>query len=298
MRDEPSKGSQLPLLALFILSLFGVLSATLATCYMLPILQGDRALYISANYSFHHKTFANDWGTIGTDYGLAVAMFLPALHLLRSSPQSSRDLSLPAACLLLLYSLSVITGGACHHSFTTLESMNTATFRALWTVCVGSVTAAGAFLGICGSALAKVSSESPNRLFRVLIVPRWWWYLYGGALTALVAAGRFSMERPAADIFLAGITQTPPTVYTVVAMASNSWGAGTLKARLQLAVGSFLNAPLLPLYGILVRRGLPLGVVNTILHCNLLLAWGLQAMGYISFSDDVLARKIKAGKKA
>ena len=223
-------------------------------------------------------------------------MFLPALHLLRRSPPSSKALSTPAAKLLLLYSLSVLTGGAAHNSFTTLESMNTNTFRVLWTVCVGSVTAAGAFIGICGSSLAKISSSSPSKLFKVVAVPRWWWYLYGSTLTALVAAGCFSMERPAADIFLAGITQTPPTVYLVIAMASNSWGPSTLKARLYLAVGSFLNAPLLPLYGVLVRHGLPLGTVNTILHCNLLFAWGMQAKGYCLFSDGVLARG--AGKKA
>ena len=100
------------------------------------------------------------------------------------------------------------------------------------------------------------------------------------------------MERPAADIFLAGITQTPPTVYTIVAMASANWGPHSKWPSIYLAIGSFLNAPLLPLYGILVRYGLPLGVVNTILHTNLLVAWGMQAKGYVGFAEGVLVRSL------
>jgi len=54
------------------------------------------------------------------------------------------------------------------------------------------------------------------------------WIIYGGILFAHVAAGGFSMYRPAADIFLAGCTQFVPTgkhvfvvnfVYTFIALS-------------------------------------------------------------------------------
>jgi len=49
-------------------------------------------------------------------------------------------------------------------------------------------------------------------------------------------------------------------------------------SKIGFSVGFFLNAPLLPMYPILVQySGFSLGTVNTILHTNLLCAWSLQA---------------------
>lgn len=167
--------------------------------------------------------------------------------------------------------------------------MNTPTFRIMWSVCVGSVTAAGGYIGSIGSALAHMSNRSPRQRFKVVQVPRWWWVSYAIILTLMVFCGFFSMERPAADIFLAGITQTPPTVYLFLCLMSNDWGVGmeVFTAQIVLGVGAFLNAPLLPLYGILVRMGLSLGTVNTILHFWLAAAWGSQAYGCLVFSRHI-----------
>ena len=45
-------------------------------------------------------------------------------------------------------------------------------------------------------------------------------------------------------------------------------------------VGFVLNAPLLPCYPLLIQyTQWPLGVVNSLLHLNLMFAWGMQSMG-------------------
>ena len=50
-----------------------------------------------------------------------------------------------------------------------------------------------------------------------------------------------------------------------------------------LWVAFFLNAPLLPLYPVLVKQGYELGIVNAILHSVLTLAWGLQFLSLNKF---------------
>jgi hypothetical protein len=128
------------------------------------------------------------------------------------------------------------------------------------------------------------------------------------------------MKRPAADIFIAGITQTGPSTYVFMVLLSNKWqleaesftdlkdssnarggenkessssslvkstAASTLEKKqksittgqLMVMVGVFFNAPLLPLYPILVSNDLKLGTVNVILHSFLAVAWGLQVLG-------------------
>ena len=140
----------------FILALLGVLAVTLIITYGLPKLLAPE-IYIHAGFDFVTKTFANDWGTVGPDYGLAVLMSSPAVFMLLKVKRSRfRDRS---AGLLLFYALSVIVGGISHQSFDSLSSLNTPTFRIMWSVCVGSVTAAGGYIGSIGSALAHMSNR-------------------------------------------------------------------------------------------------------------------------------------------
>ena len=189
--------------------------------------------------------------------------------------------------MLFCYGISVLVGGVSHQYFTSLEMLNSRPFQLAWSVCVGTVTLAGGFIGSVGSQIARRSQASKVRSFHVIAVPEWFWIAWGVTLTAIVFGGGLSMKRPAADIFIAGVTQTPPTVYMSVAVISNLKGWEKVSvARVTLLVGAFLNAPLLPLYPLLVYQKLDLGVVNAILHCWLAIAWGFQAFSLRSFAQQ------------
>jgi len=55
-------------------------------------------------------------------------------------------------------------------------------------------------------------------------------------------------------------------------------------SRYMFYIGFFLNAPLLPSYPCFVQyTSLSLGVVNALLHMNLTLAWGMQALSLRQF---------------
>ena len=64
---------------------------------------------------------------------------------------------------------------------------------------------------------------------------------------------------------------------------SNKWCPSIKHAERVLRIAFFLNAPLLPLYPVLVKQGLSLGVVNAILHLWLCVAWGLQFVSLNGF---------------
>jgi hypothetical protein len=108
--------------------------------------------------------------------------------------------------------------------------------------------------------------------------------------------GGFSFQRPACDIFVVGITQFPSTFYMMLVLLygfdSHTQNVATLKSDHPVVVitlsnrmkyiaccGFILNAPLLPLYPILVQyTNWSLGCINTLLHTWLLMAWTCQGM--------------------
>lgn len=95
--------------------------------------------------------------------------------------------------------------------------------------------------------------------------------------------GYISFKRPACDIFIAGITQFPPTFYCMGALGLRNWPKRgdvaavkgespidlvRLSYRLMYYVGFIGNAPLLPMYPLLVQyTDMSLGGINTLLHC-------------------------------
>lgn len=103
--------------------------------------------------------------------------------------------------------------------------------------------------------------------------------MWGFVLTSLVAGGVFSFIRPAADIFLAGCSQTVPTFYLI--LTTLTFRNAIPQRVLGLVVFGLLgNAPLIFVYPWFVQQsGLPLGTVNFLLHCNLAMSWGLQGWG-------------------
>lgn len=192
--------------------------------------------------------------------------------------------------LLACYALSVLAGGLAHQFYTTIELRNTASFRLLWTFCVGTVTAASGFMGAIGTELVRQERDilfgfHHNRsaakfAFQLPLVPEWFWISFGACSTIVVMAGGLSFQRPACDIFIAGITQFPSTFYMMAVLA---WGLSTHPvpkwSRCVGFLGFILNAPLLPLYPLLVQyTHLSLAAVNTLLHTWLLVAWGMQGL--------------------
>ena len=274
---------------------------------------GAATPYEHAGWQYSEKRFDNELGTWATDYFLALVMLTGVVALDRekapraaatSLPRGNRVLALRAMALIGLYAISVFSGAVAHQNFTSTEMLNSRAFRALWSVCVGSVACANCSIGAIGSALAALAADaggahadggaSPSGggallIARPLRVPAAVWHGYGLALCAIVLLGGFSMKRPAADIFLVGVTQAVPTMYVVLvlARADAMWPRALTRAphfardRWLLGGSLLLNAPLIGLYPLLLSLEWSLEKVNVTCHCWLLVAWGLQCVALL-----------------
>ena len=253
-------------------------------------------------YSVDTHHFDNTFWTYGTDYFLAFCMgclikSISTKHVL-SATHAWRSRG-----LLACYLLSVTAGGIAHQFYTSIEQRNTWHFRCLWTICVGTVTAASGFMGSIGSELVRHdaakeaqtggdywqvkrrggSSSSITSYWSSLRVPElaeWFWVAFGCCTTAVCLAGGLSFQRPACDIFVAGITQFPSTFYMMMILACGlPLHPIRASTRIMGILGFILNAPLLPMYPLLVQyTNWSLASVNTLLHTWLLVAWGLQGL--------------------
>jgi len=276
--------------------------------------QAGRDTFLPAQYKYDssNTVFDNSILTWGTDYGITCVMIYGVLRLLSAKPWNSAyqnevswGLRLRAAALLLSYAISVFAGGIAHQNYSTIDSLNSLSFRILWTICVGSVTAAGGYMGMCGSEICRRFHTYSDKDFRIPVIPDHYWVFYGLYMTFVCACGGISCKRPACDIFIAGVSQIIPTAYCEVVLMSKKWhDAGLIERKTTMNynttdgimkhsryiyyIGFILNAPLLPLYPVLVQyTSLPLGVVNMLLHCNLTLSWGLQAIGLFQICQAI-----------
>jgi hypothetical protein len=289
---------------------------TAIVCWQLPPLIANLFnlddVYIPANWEYDkaETKFDHSAYTYITDYFLSLltgGISICALRSCGASPLRSRVVG-----LMLCYCLSTLMGGLCHQ----FSSPYNSDFPVLWTIVVGTVTTGGGIIGSIGSALNEIAKSQPSfaSRFKFVTVPEWVWILHAIGLTVFVATGGISFKRPAADIFIAGITQVPSSAYVVIVLLSNKWQAGVdsvvpeestessaterntqstlekrqrkiIKGQLMVTVGFVFNAPLLPLYPILVTNGLTLGHTNTILHSFLAVAWGLQGFGLRHFAE-------------
>ena len=302
--------------------------------------------FISASYNYDDELsfFDNTILTWGTDYAICIIMLFAVYQCFNATSNNnnginnnndddnnndtskgiqlnrskSKALRIKASLLFFSYAISVFAGGSAHYIFTEgTDQRNTTLFRIWWTICVGSVTAAGGFMGACGSEiylLLNHSQASDRVRFRMGYIHDFLWVIYGGFLTYVCIMGEISYQRPACDIFVAGTSQFIPTAYCVLTVLSVRWKdakevlEGQLPLQLQLMtpaeeedgdaaiagadavkeiqrgyryifyIGFFLNAPLLPTYPAFVQyTSLSLGMVNAIMHMNLTIAWGMQA---------------------
>lgn len=290
--------------------------------------------YIPAGFEYDSTNtfFDNSIWTYGTDYVIAIFMAYGTWRCIScEGGYLNENLRKIAAGLLACYTISVIFGGLAHEYYLTLESLNTISFRVMWTICVGTVALAGGFIGAVGTELGmKFESCNMQTHFKVPILPHYFWVCWSVVLTVICAKGGLSYKRPACDIFIAGTTQTTPTAYSILVVFSRYWANPrcnnsirkepsvktfnnrvidvnkkinrasivskglsdrihvmirrqnhfmhevTLSDRIIFYVSLLLNAPLLPVYPILLDYKLNLSTINTLLHSNLFVAWGLQ----------------------
>ena len=281
-------------------------------------------------YHTSYSQFDNTIWTYGTDYFLALCM-MTLIHMIpyhhnnhhhsnhnhKSSTTTSsfNTTAYYTRGLLGSYMISVLAGGMAHQTFTTIALQNTMYFRIVWTICVGAVAMASAFMGAAATSLIQYCTTSTTR--KPPSIPYYltptvsFWFIYAFCITTMVILGGFSFQRPACDIFVVGITQFPSTFYMMFVLLygfdshnTNNHNSKktkenmsstpvttillndkdivlTLSNRLKYMAccGFILNAPLLPLYPILVQyTNWSLGGINTLLHTWLLMAWTCQGM--------------------
>jgi len=262
------------------------------------------------HYDAENTHFDNTAWTYGTDYWLTAAMLVLAARCLRATPSgrmrdpsatTSLKLRVRSATLLILYGISTLAGGYAHHHYHGVDRLNTTSFRILWTICVGTVTSAGAAMLWIGSEFCRQYHANvcgSEILFRIPTMPTWFCAAWGCYITGLCIMGDISYKRPACDIFVAGTTQTFPTAYLVLLVAAHRWTGGrrtedhpahacdrvTMRYRLLWYAGLMLNIPLLPAYPLMVQyTDWSLATVNTLLHAWLTMSWGMQGIALRHF---------------
>jgi len=263
-----------------------------------PTAARDTYKFAFWKYDPQHSHFDNTAWTYGTDYFLALCMLALSSSIQVRHP-AFRTAGWRSRGLLACYMFSVMAGGLAHQCYETVEQRNTWHFRVLWTICVGFVAAASGFMGAAGTELLRLEYLQYDNLqttttttIRMPVIPDWFWIGYAVFVTATVAYGGFSCHRPACDIFIAGITQFPSTFYVIGVLFCQlkRYKRITNTMRILGCFGFILNAPLLPLYPILVQyTDWSLASVNTLLHSWLLITWSLQGLCLRHVGNAVIA---------
>lgn len=170
------------------------------------------------HYDETNTFFDNSAWTWGTDYAIGAFMAFWAWKCLTCKGSIlNNELRYVSALLLALYCISVLSGGWAHQHCKSLDCLNSAYFRFLWFICVGTVAMAGGVIGAIGSKLGKSFDACGVKThFQVPILPDYFWIGWSILLTAVCALGGLSFKRPACDIFIAGTTQFVPTAYSIV----------------------------------------------------------------------------------
>jgi len=270
--------------------------------------------YIPAWYQYDHEhtKFDNTPWTYNTDYLLTAVMSLLAIKcVMERAPDDCPDrvgknaaslkLRLYSASLLMCYGISTLAGAWAHQHFTTVESLNTTRFWMFWCVCVGNVSFASCYMGLIGREVQKVFGVEGA----LPLGPWWFWPVYGSYMAGACFLGYISFKRPACDIFIAGVSQSPSTFYCILALGLRKWPSSSssravgnsndsskakespielvgLAYRIMFYIGFIGNAPLLPMYPMLVQySGMSLGGVNTLLHSWLMVMWGMQGISLL-----------------
>lgn len=239
-------------------------------------------------------------------------MGILAVFILITSGERSKLLKLYSAALLCCYGVSTLAGGYAHQTVHGVDMLNTGTFKMLWIVCVGNVSFASCWMGLIGREVVRVFDSKP-----VPLGPWYLWPYYGAFMSLACGLGYMSFKRPACDIFIAGITQFPTTFYClgglIMATRNNRsrrqavdtkhpMDKVLMRYKVMYYVGFIGNAPLLPMYPLLVQyTDMTLAGINTLLHSWLMIMWGMQGLSLLHLcrvvADYEKSNKLVVGKK-
>lgn len=315
VKDSGYTSTLKPLLLVATISVF-VLEFSLWFPFNIPgVGLAALATYVPAWY--HYDTaltrFDNTPWTYNTDYLLTAIMSVLAVRcLLETSPENcpqkdkaSLKMRLYSASLLMCYAISTLAGGWAHQHFTSVASLNTIGFRVYWCICVGNVSFASCYMGLIGREVQRYFGVKGA----IPMGPWWFWPVYGSYMAVACFLGYISFKRPACDIFIAGITQFPSTFYCIGALGLRKWPSPKtanlssdspidlvrLPYRMMFHVGFIGNAPLLPMYPLLVQySGMSSAGINTLLHSWLMVMWGMQGISLLHLCKAMSSYKLKA----
>lgn len=250
------------------------------------------ATYRHAGWAYPSDAlFDHSVWTYGTDYAITALLGAQAWSLWASGPRTR--LQHWTLCLMIIYALSTLVGGLCHHSYTgEVERLNTTRFRCLWSLVVGLTAAAGGAQGMLAVELvrdhARTSAAGATALLGPLgalpglMQPALWgaWVL---VWVVGILLGFFSHTRPACDIFIAGSTQGLPTLLLQFCLWCTRAPGHTDEIPaftfFTLEVSLLSIAPTIVLFPFLLSQGTELGHVNAVLHSIIFASWGCQAWG-------------------
>lgn len=285
----PSSTAQSPIIARFSVAsaAFSLAAGMLGIGLRLPFVSTPEAsskTFEPAFWNYNDTTshFDNSPWSYWTDYVIAFGMVAYVASVLLLSQRGNTDrLCTRVAFLASMCMMSVAAGGLCHQVYTTVESRNSRSFRILWTLCVGAIPMGNIWMGCCASEMLR--RFQPERLcsaaFQNLpIIPELFWHIYGLCAFSFAAWGGMSHQRPACDLFVAAVTQAPPSYYMMAVLGFLDHPKTNFNDRIWGIVGLNCHIPLLPLYPMLVQyTDWSLGGINTLLHSWLAVSWALQA---------------------
>jgi hypothetical protein len=312
-KEHPTKNMPTEVLTLAVLcgAMLTSASVTLFSLYFPFWLAPEAATktYNLAFYEYHnpelHHFDTSAW-TYGTDYGLAAVMIFFSWTLLQQKRRQHVSCNTSTLCqhiwgLLLGYAASTTAGALAHQYYVIREERNSWHFRLLWTVCVGTVTFASTPMGSIATEMAR-QFQPHTTCVKLPQIPELFWKVHGIVTTLVCAFGWFSYQRPACDIFIAGITQFPSSFYMMYVLfqitRDPAMAAFIRPTTVWMGILAFIaNAPLLPLYPLLVQyTDWSLAQVNTFLHAWLLITWSLQAVSLHSVQKAIASLHQKPTK--
>lgn len=255
--------------------------------FWLPASEAAHDTYRFAGFQYTEtSTYFDDtiW-TYGTDYGIALVLSIVAMSI---PDGSNKQLASKARQLLWGYATSVTAGGIAHQFLTTLKQRQGLLFRLVWTVCVGTVTWAAHDMSQAGNGVVALlhNDHKSNVRLQKVAPSSTMCRGYAAVTTLAVCFGGMSFDRPACDIFIAGITQFPSTVYVMFVFLTSELAPKdknipvlTTFQRIWGSMAFMMNAPLLPIYPLLAQyTDWSLGSINALLHAWLLTTWCLQGL--------------------